>query len=671
MPCYDLCSFRVHLDGEQIVHIAGNPDHAVTKGFVCSRAKGLLERHYSPDRIVSPMRRQGSQWQRIPWDAALDEISRRFTGAIEQHGPASLLHIDGAGSVGVLKGLGRRFFNTLGGVTRLGGLAARDVGRAAMQADFGAAASPAWSDLTRAKTIFLWGRNPAATNLHLIPYLQEAREKGATIIAVNPVRLPLEGLIDEQAAIRPGADVLLALAMAYVILEERCWQGDFVSAHVNGFASYAEAVAHFSPEQTAEEIGVDAATIRRLANLYAKGRPAAIVLGAGLLRYRDGYLAVRAIDALAAITGQLGIAGGGIHLASEGHEIGRAITSEDEGAALTIAANELAEAILRRKAAPTTAEPAIEVAVIHGANPISQAPNMQRSIEAFQAIPFKVAIDFYLTDTSRLADILLPAATSFEESDLFLSPYNDYIHYQPAIAPPRGQVWPEYRIWAELARRMGVDGGDEGAFWAAGPEVWLEGLLAPYGVSLSDWAGGGPRPNPGLQVIPFREGRFATPSAKVELAGEGKFKPLLERRKVIPVHPGLEPQGDDRFRLIFAHRPGRHNSQLWEMEGDDAGLADLALHPDDLRGLNLRPGDDVIVETAWGSLPLSVRADEGMPSRCALLSGGKPLLDGGGVNLLTGAAIVNRAAGDTDSQVIAINETFCRLRKIALAEHIG
>ncbi|MBC9786203.1 molybdopterin-dependent oxidoreductase [Heliobacterium chlorum] len=692
LHCYDLCSFQVHLEGERIVDITGNPRHPVTRGFVCSQATRLIERQYSPDRITAPLLRVGESWRRASWDEALDHIAQALAKAFTEYGPGSILHMAGTGSTGVLKQLDRRFFYGLGGVTVVDGTMGWEAGLAAQRADFGEAASPAWADLVRAKTIFLWGRDPATTNTHLIPYLAEAKEKGAKVILIDPLRTASAQIADEVYRIQPGTDGLLALSMAYVILENRWWDSNFVTRHVNNFASFAKAVAACSPEIVGEHIGLEPRLIRTLARLYAKGRPSALVLGAGLLRYGQSGLTVRAIDALAAITGQLGISGGGIHLANDKYNsLSQAVAGEKPKGLHKVAWTDLACEIDGRRenshsslkqsglknsengTNDTTGKPPIQIAVINRANPASQVPDIASLTSALHTIPFKVVIDFTFTDTARLADVILPAATSFEAPDLIASERNDYIHYQPAVVAPRGQVLPEICIWQGLAQRLIAANASmvpglvkERDHWNQSAEQWLEEILQDRGLSL-EGVQGGPRPNPGMEVIPFKDGSFATPSGKVELAGETEFAHLLCGNKVVPIEQAL-PESASSFRMLFVRPKGKRNSQFWDSEDmDESNLSDtpsVRLHPEDMQDLNVRPGDEVIVESEQGSLIVTAHADDDVPPRTAVITPGQSRHSGGGVNLITPPTSTDLGPG------FACNETKCTLRKLPKAERI-
>ncbi|QGG47066.1 molybdopterin-containing oxidoreductase family protein [Heliorestis convoluta] len=691
LRCYDLCSFQVHVEEEKITAIEGNPQHMVTKGFLCSRAQALLQRHNSMDRITTPLLRKQGHWLKISWEEALSSLAEALEKALGRSGPPSILHIPNNASTGLLKKLDQRFFNSLGGITRPYDSPSYSAGVEAQKADFGLAVAPPWSDLVRARTILLWGRHVTTTNIHLLPYLLEAKEKGAKIISINP--LPLAGAsewLDQHIAIQPGTDGLLALGMAQVILQERWWDSDFIAQHVEGFSSYAQAIVALTPEKIAPIVGLEASTIRQLARQYARnGRPSAIVIGAGLQKYGHSGLTIRALNALALLTGQIGVPGGAIHLANlSAHRFAQALTGEEKATRNQyVHWADLAHEILARKRpirdsesnlqslqdrSRGTTERAvpIEVAVITGANPISQMAQSMHLAEAFHSIPFKVVIDYHLTDTAQLADLILPASTAFETEDLYLSPWNDYIHYQKAIEKPRGKVRPEYQIWQELARRLQqqVPGLQEDqAFWEKDPQSWLQATIEQAPFTLADLEVA-PRANPHLQVVPFQDKNFATSSGKANLLPGDKI-PLLAQACENIKKERSEEKRQKHFRLITLHSQGRQNSQFWELAWEedpaDGSGNEIWLEKEEAKAEGLRPGDKVVVETEQGTHIFTLRVDEQVPQGTAVLYQGLPSQIGGGINKVTAAQKTDLGHG------VAYYQTLGQIRKVALAELIS
>ncbi|WP_243138077.1 molybdopterin-containing oxidoreductase family protein [Heliorestis acidaminivorans] len=668
LRCYDLCSFQVHLENGQISALEGNAEHMVTKGFLCSRAEKLLERHNSIDRITSPLLKKEGRWQKCSWEEAMAILAESLDKALVKSGPASILHIPNYASTGLLKKLDRRFFNALGAVTRLSDNSAYSVGISAQKEDFGSSQSPAWADLVRSRTIIIWGRQVANTNIHLLPYLMEAKEKGAQIIAIDPLLPASQEIIDQHIAIRPGTDGLLALSMAQVILAERWWDSEFIAQHVEGFEAYVGAIAELTPEKVASTVGIESKTIYELARRYARsGRTSAIIVGAGLQKYQHSGHTVRAMHSLAMLTGQIGLPGGGVHLATEqAGFMGRELTGEGTAdlAHYVHGANLASEILLRnQKNKAEEASVPLEVAIVAGANPVNQLADSNSFLEAWHSVPFKVVIDFYLTDTASSADLVLPAATSFEADDLYYSPWNDYVHYQSAIVKPRGQVRAEYSIWQELAQRLQSKASalqQDQAFWAQGPEDWFKQVAIQSGLNLEALKKA-PALNPYRQIRPYQDRKFSTPSGKARLLPEQDILRLVQACQMVKGKSKKK-----QYQLLTLHCQGRHNSQLWfeDKEMDESNNNDLWLSPEEARTADLRPGDDILVETDQGNHLFSLRVDEKVPEGLAVVYQGLPHREGGGINKLT------KALATDLGQSIAYHQNFCEIKKVPRAEMI-
>lgn len=311
LDCYSSCGLLIYAENGRVTAIKGDPGHPLTKGKICTKAKKHLDRLYSPDRILHPLVRRDGVWKRISWDDALDLWAGKLISIKERYGSTAVLHHDCTGSNGILRGLGSRFFNIYGGVTEPQGSLCWGSGYAAQLLDFGALQMHEWEDLLNSNTILLWGRDPARTNPHLLGHLRRAAAGGAKIISINPVRVRtgITGL--QHISPRPGTDGALALAMANVIISENLVDHAFITEHVLGYDEFALSVREFKPAQAAAICGINAPEIENLARRYAKHGPSAILFGYGMQRYANSGRTVRCIDALAAITGNIGMPGGG------------------------------------------------------------------------------------------------------------------------------------------------------------------------------------------------------------------------------------------------------------------------------------------------------------------------------------------------------------------------
>ncbi|MDX1450820.1 MAG: molybdopterin-dependent oxidoreductase, partial [Acidimicrobiia bacterium] len=315
--CPDTCVWDITVEGGRAVRIRGNADHPTTRGQLCPKVNRLLERVYHPDRVLRPLRRRGSKgsgtFEEISWQEALDTIADRFGELIQQSGGESILQFSFDGTQGVIqKGvLADRFFDAIGasdirrhlcGVTAW--LGASDVtGR-----PFGI--DP--EDLRHARTILLWGTNTLLTNRHLWPFIEEAREAGATVVTIDPVRTVTARRSDDHIQLRPGSDIALVLGMVHVMETEGLLDHDWISESTTGWDDLWSSAVSMTPERTALMTGVDSVRIVWLARTYATLRPAAIRTLVGPEHRRNGRETMRAISMLASLTGAWRDVGGGL-----------------------------------------------------------------------------------------------------------------------------------------------------------------------------------------------------------------------------------------------------------------------------------------------------------------------------------------------------------------------
>jgi len=316
MDCYDVCGLLATVSDGRVTRIQGDPHHPVTRGRVCPKGKKLLERVYHPDRLTTPLKKQGDGWSPISWNDAVSEIAEKLIRIKSTHGSEAILHYSDSGYGGITKTADRMFFNHFGGVTVPRGSLCWAAGMAAQKYDFGEARGHHPEDIGRAKTILLWSRNPVYTNTHLVSFINQARKNGATVVLIDPVKSASASLADTHIPVKPGSDGALALGMAKIILDNGWENTAFLRNHVVGLDAFRDSLAGLSLEGVQRITGVDSARLYRLAEAYARRGPSTIVVGYGLQRYANGGNTVRCIDALGALTGNIGISGGGVNYAN-------------------------------------------------------------------------------------------------------------------------------------------------------------------------------------------------------------------------------------------------------------------------------------------------------------------------------------------------------------------
>ena len=520
---------------------------------------------------------------------------------------------------------------------------------AAQGYDFGDVRGHAPEDMAGARCIVIWGRNPVATNPHLMPFIHQAREQGAALMVIDPLTTLSAQQADIHLQPKPGTDGALALGMAHHLLASGRVDRKFIDRHTLGFKRFAQTLETFTPKRAADITGLNASTICEAADMYARRSPATIIIGMGLQRYVNGGNTVRCIDALAAVTGNIGRSGGGVNFANKSitRWIDRDVGSRPPATSRTPRTFPLARMARFILAADA---PPIEIAMIAKANPLVQMPDIRALQAAFEQVPFKVVIDMFMTDTARAADLVLPCTSILEEEELvFSSMFSPYLNYaRQAVRPPDGIIG-EYQLFRRLARRMKLT-----AYPDIPVRTFLERAIQPlareFGVSL-DRLQTAPFKIPGRE-IPWADARFATPSGRYEFysrqAGEDGGHPL-------PTYlPPLAATEDYPFRLLTPHHPHSLHSQHFAFRSDRPVAS---LHPDDGADQGLTNGQTVRIVSARGQIEAILKLDAGLRPKILKIDQGWWQQSGS----------VNRLTADTLSDMgenAAYFESFCRIEPL-------
>ena len=625
LDCPDTCAMLVRIEDGRATSLHGDPEHPVTRGFLCAKVTHYLDREYSPDRLLYPQKRVGAKGEgrfaRISWDEALDTIAEKLSSISREHGSEAILPYSYAGTMGLLNnaGMDRRFFHRLG-ASRLDRTICSSTGGAALNATLGLRYGTEPEQFRDAKLILAWGANIHGTNVHLWPFIVEARRKGAKLYVIDPIRTRTAGLADKHLAIYPGSDLALALAMMHVIIGENLYDADYVAKFTNGFKELARRVRHWTPARAAELTGIPAADIAALAREYATSQPAAIRLNYGMQRSERGGAAVRAVLALAAITGSWKQAGGGLQLStSQAFQLDRKALERPDlqwksplgREARIVNMSELGKALTELN------DPPVKAMVVYNSNPASIAPNQNKVLRGMRSDDlFTVALEQMQTDTADHADILLPVTTFLEHTDIYLA----YGHYhlqlaRPVLAAP-GEARSNVAIFRALADRMGFrdccfeDSEDDmiRALLGSGHPflegITLERLEREHSVRLNLSAkNGGAEYAP---FLPFAEGGFGTPSGKCELGAESlDYAPPVESR--------FGDQGLRRkypLELIASKADEAMNSTFGYRDRLDRQTSILHLHAQDASPRAIKTGDRVRAFNDRGSLTLRAEVDE-------------------------------------------------------------
>ncbi|MFY9826587.1 MAG: molybdopterin-dependent oxidoreductase [Thermoanaerobaculia bacterium] len=519
LDCPDACSLEVRVEEGRVVKVDGTHRNPLTDGYICSKVRRLPEHLYGPDRILYPARRVGAkgagQFERISWDEALDLVAAKMREARERHGGEAILPFFYGGSNGLLtqETTDARLFYRLGASRLARTVCAAPTARAATGL-YGKMAGVAFSDFTAAQLIVLWGVNPSASGIHLVPIIQEAQRQGTRLVVIDPRRTNLAKKADLHLAPRPGTDLPIALAVIRWLFAEGKADLDFLAAHTTGSDELRRRAEPWTFARAAEASGVPAADIERLARLYAESSPAVVRCGWGLERNRNGGSAVAAVLALPAVGGKFGVRGGGYVLSNSGaYAFDRAAAvGEPEPSTRVINMNRLGEVLLERQ------DPPVTVLFSYNCNPLATMPNQEKVRRGLAREDlFTIAFDQVWTDTAMWADLVLPA-THFLEHDELSRGYGALVIQQsPAVASPAGEARPNVEVFAELGRRLGLsrpgdpDTADELAAVLLRRSERIRTELEQDGIAFPDF---GPSP------VQFGDSFPLTPDRKAHLVPE-------------------------------------------------------------------------------------------------------------------------------------------------------
>jgi anaerobic selenocysteine-containing dehydrogenase len=609
--CPDTCAMLVHVRDGRAVRVQGDPDHPVTQGFLCTKVNRYVDRTYHADRLTVPLRRVGAKgegrFEPATWDEALDDISRRLNeirhGA---HGPQSILPYSYSGTLGKVQNesMDRRFFHRIG-ASLLDRTICATAGSVGWGVTYGDRMGPTPVEAEHARFVLLWGTNTLTSNPHLWPALRRAREHGARIIAIDPIRTRTAAQCDEHLAIRPGTDAALALGMMHVVFRDGLEDAAYLREHTVGWEALRERAAEWTPARTAETTGLPAERIEALAREYATIRPSFIRLNYGLQRHHGGGMAVRTVSLLPAVTGAWRDLGGGATLSTSGafKLNGNALQRPEwvPPGTRTINMIRLGEALTEPDAG--VGGPPVQAFVVYNSNPAAVAPDLgQVRRGLLRDDLFTVVMEHFITDTARYADWVLPATTQLEHWDVHSAYGHLYLTLnRPSIAPV-GESLPNTEIFRRLAERMGLDDpafqDDDVTLIRQALESshpWMEGIT--FERLLED---GWVRLNVPDDFRPYADPRPNTPTGKIQIVA-----PELETIGLdsIPAYvppaesADADPERAARFPLMLLSPPEHPfmNSTFVNVPrlAEAAGDTTLLLHPNEAAVRGIQPDDRV------------------------------------------------------------------------------
>jgi anaerobic selenocysteine-containing dehydrogenase len=604
LDCPDTCTLSVEVTDGRVGRLDGvgrnapTPANPFTDGWICAKVRRFGRRVHSPERVLTPLVRTGrrgdGEFRTATWDEAVELVAERLTRTLDEHGGAAVvpyLYNSSAGSNSEVRT--ERLFRALGTSHVAHTICAATAG-AAWDATFPGMLSADPLDLASSQLVVVWGANPSVSNTHLTPLLDDVTRRGGAVVVVDPRRTPTADRAALHVPVRPGTDV--ALALAAVAELERTGRVDraFCDRHADGVDALLEVARHWTPEVAARVCGVEVDEVRRFADLVADVRPGVLRLGWGLERNRHGGAAIRAAAALWVVAGQFGVAGSGVLAStSSGTAVGR-VDPVDGPADTGTWARELNMVRLGRDL--LEADPPVRFVFVQGANPVATAPDQHRVVAGLSREDlFVVVHDQVLTDTARLADLVLPATTHLE-ADVVAESYGSFsAGAAGAVVGPVGESRSNDELASALADRLGLD---------VGPPLGTQGLTGTVATRPEGTVQFGPEGHPASTAPAGGRARVALP--------EGPYR--------VPSPAELLGDLDDRWlTLLTPASPRTINSMLGELgEGD----LRVTVHPDDAAAAGVADGDEVVVVNDLGEVRVRARvADSVRPGVCSIPKG--------------------------------------------------
>lgn len=634
--CPNTCGLVASVKDGRLIGLSGSPDHPLTRGAACHKTSKYIERVYSSERITSPMVREPSGWRKVSWDYALDLTARKIKEICETQGPEAILYYQGYGERTALKLLNPYFFNLLGGVTTLKGSLCGGTGQASQNMDFGIRISHDPLDHYNSNAMILWSRNPVTTNISLVPIIKDIKKRGGRIIVIDPWKNRSAALADRYISPAPGRDAFLAMAAAKIIYDNNAQDADFLENHASGAALYKEILDKYSIDELCGLADVKREDAQFTADTLMECKPASVLLGWGLHRHRDAHYSIRAIDALGAISGNIGVEGGGV---SQGFEEYGPYDQKYRGDGLnpkkrTLLMPCIGDEILN------ASDPGIKMIFVTAANPVCMAPNSNKVINAFKRTEFIVYSGHFMDDTAELANVFLPATTFLEEDDVMASYGHNYVGPVNRAIEPVGECRPEFMIFYELAKRFPF--ADK---FCRSADDWLYDICSPVreaGCSMDDLIKGPFRmPEP---MAPYTDKNFPTKSGKFEFMTEFDPSRLTTGDSTYP------------YALLTVAAHGYICSELTMAE--HSMLPEVIIHPEEADRSGLTDGNPAVLKSKNGSLKVMVRTDTDMRRDCIVAPRGGWIKAGHGLNQLT-PDIASSVGGGTPYYCTRVNLAPC------------
>ncbi|MBC8016492.1 MAG: molybdopterin-dependent oxidoreductase [Sporomusaceae bacterium] len=604
--CYDTCGMLAYVRNGKLEKITGDPSHGYTCGKLCSKGYNYIRRVYDPARLQFPIRQIGrgsGKWERITWDTAIEMICEKIIELKDRyHSTLPLCLNKYSGNFGILHYAVEGMFNSLGATTQLKGSPCWSAGLDAQFYDMGGNVNSDPAEIENAKLILLWGVNPAWTAIHSLPYIYRAQEKGAKVIVIDVLYSQTAKKADWFVQVKPGGDGALALALAKVVFDLGQFDREFISLNTLGWEEFTAYLESVELTFLAEGCGQSMELIKQLGEMIGSVKPMFIWAGFGLQRHVNGGQNLRAIDALAAMTGNIGIAGGGVHYAHQLTWNFNYNFSKDPGGNRYLNINRFAEEINGLEDVP------VKLLWLACRNLLTQDVCRSSLFKELDKLELIVTVDQFLTPTAQYSDLVLPTTTHFEEMDIVSSYWHHWVGLNEQAIPPYFEAKSDLEIARLLCKKLNDLRPGMSTFPIdQSPEAFLDGEFTEEIYAMlqikhwSELAGGARRSN--IDRIAWEDKKFATASGKFEFLSQTAEKQQIS---ALPEYiEGVQPDMRYPYWLITAHAQQGLNSQFQNV----ASLihnheAMVLIHPQTAEKKGIQGGKLVKVYNDLGSIIL-------------------------------------------------------------------
>lgn len=665
--CPSSCTMISHIENDSLVQLTGGTNHSYTNGKLCAKGFSYLEKNSHPDRLKFPYYQEvkgSGKFKKITWEKAFDLILHELINI--QKNFQSFLPIalyKSTGNVGIHHFVVDEFFSSLGETTKVRSSSFPTAGFDAIQYDVGVVKMSDPSLVKEASMIMIWGANPAATNIHLIPYIIEAKMKGAKIVVVDPLYTRTAELADLFIQLRPGTDGMLANVLIKNLLDLGIFDEDFLEYHSYGFEQYKEALKELNTQASLLTCDIKKEVLDILLNWFKHSKAISHVIGTGLQKHTNGGQNIRAIQALAAINGDIGKTGGGVFFRKNDELLfHNQQCSNNDFTNRVIHLNEQSNQIL-----PSAYEPPIEMMWISCANPLTQAPNTRFFNEFMQDIPFVVTVEQFMTPTAKMSNLILPTTTQFEEMDIVTSFWHKKIALNEQALPPFYESRSEWTIMNELAIRLKKYSTHLCSFPIHSSEK--EYLNAQfnnevfdryYVNNVSDLQNKLPSVKQSGSV--WEKRRFATES------GNYQFYSQEAKKNGLPPLPifidGKSPTKKYPFWLITPHHPYTFNSQFHFLNINNEHEVCVEIHPIMAEKLGIFNGEVIKIFNDLASIEIKAMYSYQVPKDIVMIYQGWNPISQVNVNELIPSLQTDMGNNSSGANGYAFYDTFVNIGKL-------